>query len=254
MVSGRREPTQTRKLPTRGEAMLFSAKALGLRVERWAHDLRGEARRWPLDVSSNEGWFAGAESRTALWCEDDPREQALERGKVANLQVACARLDCVTLDAGGVFSFWRQMGRAGKRQGFTQGRMLQQGCLIASVGGGLCQLSNALYELALLSGCEIVERHAHSARLPHMPLHDATVAWNYVDLRFRVRERTRVRASVTTQELVVAFEGNKPAALSVVPTLLTAREAVGEMGSSSGVRSCASCGETACFRHMKQDD
>ena len=34
--------------------------------------------------------------------------------------------------------------------------------MMPAIGGGLCQLSNALYDVALRAGCEIVERHAHS--------------------------------------------------------------------------------------------
>ena len=234
------ESAQTRKLPTRGEAVLFSAKAWGLRAQRWARDLQGEVRRWPQIADSATPWFATCESRTALWQETDESE------KVQNLQVACARLNSVVIEAGGVFSFWRQMGRAGRRRGFTNGRMLQQGCLIPSVGGGLCQLSNALYELALLSGCEIIERHAHSARLPHMPLHDATVAWNYIDLRFRFRERTRLRAVMDARELRVSFESTQRPALGVVPV---PSACVQQENKAAAVQSCASCGESACFRH-----
>jgi hypothetical protein len=50
------------------------------------------------------------------------------------------------------------------------------------------KLSNALYQVALDSGCEIVERHRHSRTVPGSATaagRDATVAWNYVDLRFR---------------------------------------------------------------------
>ena len=59
--------------------------------------------------------------------------------------------------------------------------------MMPAVGGGLCQLSNALYDAALPAGCQIVERHAHSGPCPGSAAaagRDATVAWNYVDLRF----------------------------------------------------------------------
>ena len=50
--------------------------------------------------------------------------------------------------------------------GFVAGRELREGCMVSSIGGGLCQLSNALYAAALEAGCEIVERHAHSKVVP----------------------------------------------------------------------------------------
>jgi len=226
-------------------------KAWGLRLQRLVRDRSESLPRWDQETTSKTDWFRACESRTALWLEQDPREQILERGKVEYLHRACARLDRVAIEAGGVFSFWRQMGRAGKRQGFVEGRMLQQGCLVPAVGGGLCQLSNALYELALLHRCEILERHAHSGRLPHMPLHDATVAWNYIDLRFRVCERLRIRAGLTEAELVVAFESQQPRAFGILSAPQRVRS---EPMAEPQAKSCASCGEAGCFRHRARLD
>ena len=124
--------------------------------------------------------------------------------------------------------------------------MLQQGCVIPAIGGGLCQLSNALYGLALQSGCEIVERHAHSVRMPGTPAQDATVAWNYVDLRFRVRQPTRIVAKVTDRELIIVFETEIPVA-GVVQMLEDVRP-------EKAVRSCLTCNEVGCFRHQGQGD
>ena len=73
-------------------------------------------------------------------------------------------------------------------RGFVKGRELREGCIIPNVGGGLCQVSNALYDAALQAGHEIVERHAHTQVIAGSLAEqgrDATVFWNYVDLRFR---------------------------------------------------------------------
>src|SRR5262249_9678256 len=123
---------------------------------------------------------------------------------------AVRALDRVLVPQGATLSFWRQLGRPSRRRGFVTGRMLQQGCLVPATGGGLCQLSNALYQAALRSGCEIVERHAHSRRVPGSAAalgRDATVAWNYVDLRFRARAPLVIEARLTRDELVVRFLG-----------------------------------------------
>ncbi|HEY1743030.1 MAG TPA: VanW family protein, partial [Granulicella sp.] len=136
---------------------------------------------------------------------------------------------------------------ASRRRGFVVGRMLRQGCVVPAIGGGLCQLSNALYGLALKSGCEIVERHAHSIKMPGAPVDDATVAWNYVDLRFRVREQTRIKAWMSGEELIVEWQTGYS---SVVTSSGRWRlEQIVETRSSLKVQSCASCGVTNCFRH-----
>jgi hypothetical protein len=231
-----------RTVPTRWQGFVFGVKVRGLRVRRWLADRGSVVPCWPRERFSEAKWRADEEVRSALWVVADERERELELGKVENLRRACDFLDGTVVGAGGVFSFWRQMGRASRGRGFVKGRMLQGGCLVPAVGGGLCQLSNALYELALRSGCEVVERHAHSARLPNAPVHDATVAWNYVDLRFRVRERTRISVRMSAEELIVTME-HDPAVVRVLARLPEVA------GSLPEARSCASCGRTECSRH-----
>jgi vancomycin resistance protein YoaR len=194
------------------------------------------------------------ESRSRLWSDDRLEEAAYQRGKVHNLRIAVQELDCAVLLPGQVFSFWNQIGRATEERGYVVGRMLQQGCMVPAVGGGLCQLSNALYDAALQSGCEIVERHAHSRAVPGSAAaagRDATVAWNYVDLRFRSRVPLMIRASVTGSQLVVSFRAFPG---TVLPKE-NAAAATGNAGSPDATRmrepaaTCATCGQTTCFRN-----
>ena len=198
------------KVPTRWEGLVFTCKVLALRAKRWWDDRAKPVLQWPMERDAVDAWPVRFEARSRLWVDTDKRERIWEAGKVKNLGLACACLDGAVVDADGVFSFWAQIGRASRKRGFVEGRMLQQGCMVPSVGGGLCQLSNALYGLALESGCEIVERHAHSVRVHGAPVRDATVAWNYVDLRFRVKQRTRIVAKLSDEELIVAFETEVP--------------------------------------------
>ena len=235
------------KAPTRWSAAVFASKVSVLRLLRWLRDLGGTARRWPLERLPKDEWRLRYELRSRLWFNVDKAERRLELGKVENLRRACLHLNGVVIDAGGTFSFWRQIGKASKRRGFVTGRMLQQGCVVPAIGGGLCQLSNALYGLALRSGAEIVERHAHSIKMPNAPVHDATVAWNYIDLRFRVRERTRIRAWMSSEELIVEWQAD-PSSLPAAPGFVQVDQ-ITKVSVSRQVQSCASCGVTECFRH-----
>jgi hypothetical protein len=236
-----------RKTPTRWEAALFALKVWILRAQRGVYDLGYTARRWPVERYPQEEWRSNYELRSHLWSDVDRRERRFELGKVENLRRACLRLNGVVIEAGGTFSFWQQVGKASKRKGFVTGRMLQQGCVVPAIGGGLCQLSNALYGLALRSGCEIVERHAHSAKMPNAPIHDATVAWNYIDLRFRVGERTRIKVWMSGEELIVEWQTASSVA-AVTSTFVPLDQIVG-VRAARQVQSCASCDVTDCFRH-----
>ena len=114
----------------------------------------------------------------------------LQENKVENLKVACPTIDGIVIKPGQTFSFWRQLGEATLQKGYCEGMQLSQGEVVRGVGGGLCQLANLLYWMALHTPLEIAERHHHSFD----PFPDenrvlpfgsgAGVFYNYIDLRF----------------------------------------------------------------------
>lgn len=243
MKSTRSRDSNSSKTPTRWSSFVFGCKVVGLRAKRWWDDRSSEAQRWAAQENTKDTWAISRELRSQLWVTVEPNERKLELGKVQNLRVACSQLNGIVLEPGAIFSFWRQVGRASRRRGYVVGRMLQQGCVVPAIGGGLCQLSNMLYGLALMSHCEIMERHAHSVKMPNAPVHDATIAWNYIDLRFRVKQRTRIVAAMTADELIVEFQYDQPIAAAVLVA-----ETRAEVTNTSA-ESCETCNEANCFRH-----
>lgn len=188
-----------------------------------------------------------AESRSTLWSEGNSQERRLQAGKVQNLRMALRTIHGVNLPAGEIFSFWRQVGRPTARRGFATGRELREGCLIPSVGGGLCQLSNALHDCALQAGLKVVERHAHSRVISGSLAEqdrDATVFWNYVDLRFASKHRLRIETRLDAQHLTVRFLG------MAGPTRAAEIRAVAAK-TETAPASCTSCGMASCFRNLQ---
>ena len=244
MESAKRSDRNSSKTPTRWGSFVFVCKVLGLRAKRWWDDRSSTVRRWPIQQSNHDAWTIRRELRSQLWTSVEESERRFELGKVQNLRVACSQLHGIVLEPGTTFSFWRQIGRASRGRGFVVGRMLQQGCVIPAIGGGLCQLSNMLYGLALMSHCEILERHAHSVKMPNAPIHDATVAWNYIDLRFRVKQRTKIVAAMSADELILEFQYDQP-----ISTALRTTEETTSPGLAPA-ESCETCNETNCFRHI----
>jgi hypothetical protein len=231
--------------PGLADSLLFQAKAAGLRLRRKATELADRSFAYPhARGSSLVAAPAIIETRSPLWTNAaGPKERALTAGKVHNMRLALRGIDGVEVAAGEVFSFWKQVGRPSRARGFVAGRELREGCLIASPGGGLCQLSNALFEAALGAGFEIVERHAHSRRVPGSKAalgRDATVFWNYVDLRFRASRAFRIEARLTSDALVVAFRAAAPGVDAHLSTPAT---------DVAVAHDCVSCGETACRRN-----
>lgn len=189
------------------------------------------------------------EAKAALWTQISAAEFPLTAGKVQNLRAACARLDGIEIPAGEIFSFWKQLGRTTKAAGFTEGRELRSGCLIPTLGGGLCQLSGLLHAAAVSAGLEVVERHEHSQILPGSavdPLRDATVFWNYVDLRFCSPFAWRLEARLTATDLVVSIRAAVDGSL---PKAKLPAAVVGKPIRSVADGDCLTCGVTSCFRH-----
>lgn len=241
-------PETARRLPTIREAAVFRVKSLGLQSKRILRDSMirrvDRHRKGERLIELPEI----AESKSKLWTEIEPEERFLVAGKIQNLRVAIASLDGLEIPVGEIFSFWKHVGRTTASRGYVEGRELREGCIIPNVGGGLCQLSNALYDAALKANFEIVERHAHTQAIAGSLAEqgrDATVFWNYVDLRFRSEHSFRIEAELTVDHLIVRFRGTKQER----PTL----HQIQRNAKIDDVNSCASCGMDDCFRSVKPE-
>ncbi|MBS3957508.1 MAG: VanW family protein [Clostridiales bacterium] len=89
-------------------------------------------------------------------------EPRLQHNKIVNLRLAAGSLDGLVLRPGQWLSFWRQVGPPTRRRGFVEGLVLKQGALSVGVGGGLCQATNLLYWMTLLTPLTVTERWRHS--------------------------------------------------------------------------------------------
>lgn len=236
-----------REQPNRWQALVFAAKAWAHRGGRALRELGTAPKRMERREIVKDSAVL-AESVSALYSTDTDAEFALQAGKIQNLRRIAAALNGVVIPAGEVFSFWANVPRPTWGRGFAPGRELREGCVIPSIGGGLCQLTNSLYAVALDAGFEIVERHAHSRRLPGSMAElgrDATVFWNYVDLRFRAPVDAQLEVRLSRWKLTVVFRriGDGVAAVKAstfsTPTAPAGREA----------ESCETCGVTSCFRN-----
>lgn len=236
-----------RAVPTRIGNLVFETKAALLRLRRASADLSLNApkrhRRGTMLTSAP----VLATIRSPLWTtRGGAKDRALNAGKIQNLRAAIAGLDGIEVAAGEVLSFWKQVGKPLRRRGFVEGRELREGCMIATVGGGLCQLSNALHEAALDAGLQVVERHQHTRIVPGSRAEagrDATVFWNYLDFRVRSSRPFRIEARLTADELELTIRGKIATPCLPVPDFsigLTAHD-------------CLTCGQVTCHRHDPDD-
>lgn len=167
---------------------LYAARSAELRLERRVSD---RIRRVPFARTVAEEQLPIALVRHASvlrrrLLDLDPR---LQETKIVNLTLAAATVDGLLIKPGETFSFWDRVGPPTAARGFVEGLILKGGTITAGVGGGLCQLSNLLYWMALHTPLEVVEQHHHgfdpfpdSGRV--LPFGSgATIFWSYGDLR-----------------------------------------------------------------------
>jgi hypothetical protein len=187
-----------------------------------------------------------ASSATDLWNnEDTEKSWMLTAGKVHNLRLAAKKLNGIEVEAGKIFSFWQHLGNPNLWKGYVIGREIREGCIIPTIAGGLCQLSNALYDAALKANFNIIERHRHTKVIKGSLAEkdrDATVKWNYVDLRFQSENTFRIEIELTQDNLLVQFRSReKPLRCFTETAVLNLQPAK--------LNDCYSCGNFKCFKH-----
>lgn len=113
----------------------------------------------------------------------------LQHNKVTNLKLAIRHLNKIVIYPGQTFSIWRRVGRPTKLKGYLDGMTLHNGKVLKGTGGGLCQLGNLLYWMALHTPLTIKERWRHgydvfpdiNRTIPFAC--GATLSYNYIDLQ-----------------------------------------------------------------------
>jgi len=245
------------------DQLSFNLRATSLRgLRTWRNLRQGPSRLQRVDDADSleMDWpIVAGRSATKLWTTGPAAEWLLTAGKIQNLRQAIRSLHGLRIPAGSIFSFWRHVDRPVARHGYVTGRELREGCLVASTGGGLCQLSNALYAAAISAGCDITERHRHSRVIPGSLAEiglDATVFWNYVDLRFRPAVDMVIDARLTATELILCLRrtdevvGQTDALLPATADRPTSQVIVARPGATPG--DCLTCRETSCVYVIPQ--
>ena len=187
-------------------------------------------------------------SQSDLWNPYDNKDNwILTAGKIENLRIASQKLNGIEIKANEVFSFWKHIGNPNIGQKYVLGREIREGCIVPTIAGGLCQISNALYDAALSANFDIIERHKHTKVIKGSLAEkdrDATVKWNYVDLRFKSDFDFRIEIYLSSDKLIVNFKSNQK---NIKYKTLNSNNR-----SINNVNDCYSCGNFSCFKHPDQ--
>ncbi len=121
-----------------------------------------------------------------------------DAARVKNLHLACEALNGYVVKAGETFSFNLALGPCTTNKGY-QTAPTYIGSTASTLGGGISQISSALYCGALKAGLQVTQRHAHAYAVDYTPLgFDAAVTYGSQDLQFVNTTEDPIRIMVST--------------------------------------------------------
>ena len=128
--------------------------------------------------------------RSLLRNEETGFDMVYQENKIHNLKLAAQTVEHLLIQPGETFSFWQRVRHAEDHDSYRDGLVIIDGRLTTIPGGGMCQLSNLLFELFLQTPLTITERTGHKKR--EFPSQDdtvigadATVHEGWLDLKVR---------------------------------------------------------------------
>lgn len=114
------------------------------------------------------------------------RYDASDTDRTTNLVLACQKLNGKVIMPGETFSYNATLGPRTYAAGYRNGKIYENGQVVDGLGGGICQISSTLYNAALMSDMEIVERRNHQFVTSYVDEgRDATVVYGSTDFRFK---------------------------------------------------------------------
>lgn len=143
-----------------------------------------------------------------------------------NIALAAGFIRGRMLAPGEVFSYNQAIGPTTPARGFAEAPVLINDELVPGEGGGVCQASSTLFNVALLADLQILARVNHSRPVAYLPIgRDATVNSGVLDLRFRntTGHFLLLWASVEGQSLTITAYGT-PVAGKEISIVVADRE------------------------------
>lgn len=147
----------------------------------------GDTVEIPLELIAPE--LLGESMREVLFrdvlCEYKT-EHTRDENRNTNLRLACEAINGTILYPGDTFDYNTVVGKRTAEKGYKPAGAYSSGKTVATIGGGICQVSSTIYYCCLIADLEIVNRLPHSYVSSYMPMGmDATVSWGGPEFTFR---------------------------------------------------------------------
>lgn len=141
-----------------------------------------------------------AEEGSVLLAENKASSQSDDSSRVHNIALAAETVNGIEVQPGEVFSFNEVAGDTENNDQYEVAPVVFGSDIEYARGGGICQVSTALYIAALEADMEIVERHPHSMVVDYAPIGlDATLVYGTMDLRLKNTSDEPIRFVVVAE-------------------------------------------------------
>lgn len=123
-----------------------------------------------------------------------------------NLSVGAAKINGHVLMPGEVLSGYECLQPFTTGNGYKTASAYENGQVVDSIGGGVCQLATTLYNTSLEAELEIVQRQNHSMIVTYVkPSRDAAIAGTFKDIKIKNNYSTPIYVEGYTQDRKLTF-------------------------------------------------
>lgn len=127
-------------------------------------------------------------------------------GRSTNIEIATKAINGTIIMPGEIFSFNDVVGDRSVARGYQEAGTYVGNKVEPGIGGGICQVSTAIYRAAMRANLRSVERTNHSMAVGYSkPGLDATVAYGYLDYKFKNTYDFPIYIQGTTAGKVITY-------------------------------------------------
>ncbi len=127
-------------------------------------------------------------------------------GRAMNVSNGCERINGALLYPGDEFSVYEAVSPFDAEHGYALAGSYENGTVVETYGGGICQVSTTLYNAVIRAELEITERFAHSMIVNYVePSMDAAIAGTYKDLKFKNNTEAPIYIEGITSGGIISF-------------------------------------------------
>lgn len=128
----------------------------------------------------------GLDAFPNLLSEFTTKYDASNKNRTTNLRLASEKINGTVIMPGEVFSYNKVVGKRTIAAGYKEAAIYENGQVTSGLGGGICQISTTLYNVAVEADLEITSRRNHMFTTSYVPAgKDATVVWGSTDFKFK---------------------------------------------------------------------